>query len=281
MKRFWKVFLITFLSILLLLIITVSIASWLVFTPERLTPIVHKQVEKLITCQSEIGEVDLTFFSTYPNFGLKVKDFALINPVPGAISDTLVKVKELLGIVDADAWRKKKELVLIGLELTGGAINVFSDSLGNTNYDIVVTDTTSAPEKDSETILPVMDIRSVVLDDVNLRYNDLSSKINSVIHDLSTEITGLIKQDNISGKVKLAASGISFEYDGEKYLEQASIKMDIPVDIMASRQFINLKDASITINDLGLELNGTIENDTINQDILTDIDYINCYKCNY
>ncbi len=273
MKRFWKVFLITFLSILLLLIITVSIASWLVFTPERLTPIVRNQAGKIITCQYEIGEVDLTLFSTYPNFGLKVKDFALINPVPGAISDTLVKVKELLGIVDADAWRKKKELVLVGLELTGGSINVFSDSMGNTNYDIMVTDTASPPEKDSETILPVMDIRSVVLDDVNLRYNDLSSKINSVIHDLSTEIIGVVKQDNISGKVKLAASGISFEYDGEKYLEQASIKMDIPVDIIASRQIINLKNATISINDLELGLNGTVENDTLNQHIITDIEY--------
>ena len=153
MRKFWKVLLITALSLVSVLIVTVCVASWLVFTPERLTPIVRKQAEKFFTCQSEIGEVDLTFFSTYPNIGLRVKQFALINPMTDAPSDTLVKVQELLGIVDAAAWRKKKELILVGLELTGGSVNVYSDSLGNTNYDIVAIDTTSRPETDPETPL--------------------------------------------------------------------------------------------------------------------------------
>ncbi len=77
MKKFWKVFLITFLSLLSVLIITVSIVSWLVFTPERLTPLFANQAEKIITCQSEIGEVDLTLFSTYPNFGFKDQKFCI------------------------------------------------------------------------------------------------------------------------------------------------------------------------------------------------------------
>ena len=100
--------------------------------------------------------MDLTFFSTYPNLGLKVRDFALVNPVAGAASDTLVNVKELIGIVDAAAWRKKKELVLVGLELSGGSINVYADSLGNTNYDIVETDTVASTETDTEKSMPVI-----------------------------------------------------------------------------------------------------------------------------
>lgn len=273
MKRFWKVFLITFLSILLLLIITVSIVSWLVFTPKRLTPIVQNQAEKIITCQSEIGEVDLTLFSTYPNLGLRIKNFALINPVPGASSDTLVKVEELLGIIDADAWRKRKELILVGFELTGGSINVYSDSLGNTNYDIVATDTISTPESDSKTPMPIMDIQSVVLNDVNLQYTDLSARLSTVIHDLTAKIDGTVAQDNIRGNINVTTPDISFEYDGEKYLEEASIRLDIPADVLPSRQKINLNQAKISINDLELWLNGTLENDTVNKHIITDIGF--------
>ena len=273
MRKFWKVLLITALSLVSVLIVTVCVASWLVFTPERLTPIVRKQAEKFFTCQSEIGEVDLTFFSTYPNIGLRVKQFALINPMTDAPSDTLVKVQELLGIVDAVAWRKKKELILVGLELTGGSVNIYSDSLGNTNYDIVAIDTISPPETDPETPLPVMDIRSVVLNDVNLQYNDLSAKLNTVIRNLTAKITGTVTQDNISGNINVTTPGISLEYDGKNYLEHASIKLDIPVDVIPSRQFINLKNARAAINDLELLLNGTLENDTINQLINTDIDY--------
>lgn len=273
MKKFWKVLLFTFLSIFLLLIISLSIASWLVFTPERLTPIVRKQAEKFITCQSEIGEVDLTLFSTYPNLGLKIKNFALINPVNGAPSDTLVMVEELLGIVDAAAWRKKKELILVGFELTGGSINVYADSLGNANYDIVATGSGAPPESDSETPLPVMDIRSVVLNDVNLRYDDLSLKLSTVIRDLTAKVAGTFNHDDISGNVSVNTPGISLEYDGEKYLDRASIQLDIPADVQPSRQKINFKKAKISINDLELWLNGSFENDTINKSIITDIGY--------
>lgn len=273
MKKFRKIFFITFLSLFSILVITISIVWWLVFTPERFTPIVRKQAEKYITCQIEIGEVELTLFSTYPNFGIKVKQFALINPVTDTPCDTLVKVEELIAVVDAVAWLKEKELILVGLELTGGSIYVFSDSLGNTNYDIVAAETISPPETDSESILPVIDISNVVLNDVSFQYNDLSLKLNTVIRDLHAKIAGTITQDSISGNLMVSRSEISFEYEGEKYLEQASIQFDIPVDVIPSRQFINLKNARASINGLELLLNGTIENDTINQNIITDISY--------
>ena len=200
--------------------------------------------------------------------------------------------------------------------MRGGTVNVFSDSLGNTNYDIVATDTTSSPSTDSVTTLPSIDIRNVELTDVNINYNDLSLRINtsirdlnakisgtiihdsisgniylsssdisveygeekslqvvSVISDLNAKITGTISQESISGRVNMSSSAISFEYGGEKYLQGASVVLDIPVDVIPSHNFIRLKNSTAKLNDLELLLNGTIENDTINQDIITDISY--------
>ena len=151
MKKFIKIFLISLLSLLGVLILAISVVIWIVFTPARITPIVRKQAAKYITCKSEIGSVELTFFSTFPNFGLKVKNFALINPVTGSMSDTLVSVNELVGVVDAKAYWKKKDIILIGLEMNGGSINVYSDSLGHTNYNITPKDTNPAPAAASKT----------------------------------------------------------------------------------------------------------------------------------
>ena len=273
MKKIWKVVLISVLSLLLLLIIVFSVASWLVFTPERLTPIVQKQADKFLTCQSEIGEVDLTLFSTYPNLGLRIKNFALINPMSDAPSDTLIQVDELIGIVDTKVWRQRKEVLLIGLELTGGSINAFADSLGNTNFDIASADTTSQPEADPNASLPVMDIRKVVLENVNLRYDDLSARLSAAIRDLSAEVAGAITEERISGNINIVTAGISFELNGDKYLENASVKLDMPVEVLPSRQYINLTDATASLNGLALMLNGNIENDTLNRTLITDIDY--------
>src|SRR5450759_4981706 len=107
MKKFIKIFIISLLSLLGVLIVAISVVIWIVFTPGRITPIVRKQAAKYITCKSEIGSVELTFFSTFPNFVLKFRYFALINPVMGSISDTLVRVNELVGVVDAKAYFKR------------------------------------------------------------------------------------------------------------------------------------------------------------------------------
>ncbi len=195
-----------------ILIIAISIVIWIVFTPERITPIVRKQAAKYITCKSEIGSVELTFFSTFPNFGLKVRDFALINPVEGSMSDTLVRVNELVGVVDAKAYWKKKDIILIGLEMNGGSVNVYSDSLGNTNYNIMPPDPNPDPAEASETELPFIDIRNIELKNMSLQYNDQSLKLNTVIRNLSAKINGKINSDSISGNVKISTSMMTLAY---------------------------------------------------------------------
>jgi hypothetical protein len=273
MKKFGKIFLITLISLLSILLVTIFIVLFIVFTPERFTPIVRKQVDKFITCQSEIGEVELTFFSTFPDFGLKIKQFTLINPCADSHSDTLVKVDELTGVIDASAWWKNNDLILTGLELNSGSVNIFTDSLGNTNYDIFATDTTTSPEADSETMMPVIEIRNVVLNEVNLTYNDLSLKLNSVIHNLNAKISGTITQDNITGDIKVLRSVISLEYEGEKYLQQVPVQFDVIAEVVPSRQLINLKNSRVSVNDLELFINGSIENDTVSRYIITDLKY--------
>ena len=273
MKKFIKIFFISLFSLLGVLIVAISVVIWIVFTPGRITPVIRKQAAKYITCKSEIGSVELTFFSTFPNFGLKVRDFALINPVAGSMSDTLVTVNELVAVVDAKAYWKKKDIILIGLQMNRGSVNVYSDSLGHTNYSIMPPDTNPAPDVASETGLPFIDIRNIELKDISLHYNDLSLKLNTEIRNLSAKINGTVIRDKISANVKVSSSMISLDYGGEKYLQQAAVQFDLPVDVITSRQLITLKNATVSINDMELLLNGTIENDTVSKNINADLTY--------
>ena len=313
MKKFIKIFFISLLSLLGVLVVAISVVIWIVFTPARITPLVRKQAAKYITCRSEIGSVELTFFSTFPNFGLKVRDFALINPVTGSMSDTLVMVNELVGVIDAKAYWKKKDIILIGLEMKGGSVNIYSDSLGHTNYNITPPDTNPALAAATKTELPSIDIRNIDVKDVSFHYNDLSMKLNTVIRNLSAKINGKVSRDSISGNVtvntsmisveytkeklnteirdlsakingtairdnmkgniKVSSSMITLDYGGEKYLQQAAVQFDLPIEINTSRQFLKLKSATASINDMELLLNGTIENDTVSKNISTDLTY--------
>ncbi|MFO7369264.1 MAG: AsmA-like C-terminal region-containing protein [Bacteroidales bacterium] len=273
MKKPVKSVIIGIASLLLLVITIIGIMIWLVFTPDRITPIVRKQAEKYISCQSEIGRVELTFFSTFPRFGLKVNRFALINPVANATSDTLVSVEELTGVVDASAWWKNKNLVLTRLMLSNGNIHAFIDSTGHSNFMVFVTDTAAQPESESEAPYTSIDIDNIKLDNINLEYTDLSGMLKAVVRDLTADVSGNIRDNHIEGHIKTDRAVVSFEHKGEKYLQQATAMLDIPVEIIPSRQFIRVKDASVAINGLELALDGTVENDTLNGNILSDLSY--------
>jgi hypothetical protein len=169
------------------------------------------------------------------------------------------------------------------------------------------------PEPETETELPFIDIRNIDLTDISLHYNDQSMKLNTVISDLSAKINGKVSRDSISGNVSVNTSMISVEYAkekinteicdlsakisgtlsgdnmngnvrvstkmisldyaGEKYLQQASIQVELPLDVITSRQYITLKNAKASINELEFVLNGTIENDTLSKNIITDLTY--------
>ncbi len=275
MKKALKILLLSIVSILAIILIVVSITLWLVFTPERLTPIVQNQADKYITCQSDLGEIELTFFSTFPNFGLKISNFSLINPVEGAQSDTLISVNEITGIVDARVWWKTNNLVLIGLEMNNGTINVWADSTGKTNYDIFNAETSpiDARVEDTESVSPEIDIRKISLNGINISYEDQSLKIKSKILDLNADVSGIINADSISGRINLVSRSVSIDYEGEKYLNNASLDFDIPADFLPSKIFVRLKDATASVNGLELFLNGTVENDTISKNLITDISY--------
>ena len=104
MQKNFKRILILFSSLIFLLMLAIGIAVWFVFTPGKLTPVVRTQAAKYLNCKTEIGDVELTFFSTFPRFGLRVNHFALINPIPNAPSKTLFSADQFVGIVDVAAW---------------------------------------------------------------------------------------------------------------------------------------------------------------------------------
>ena len=108
MKRAFKIIGWTLLGLVLTIVAVICIALYVVFTPERLTPIARQAASRYITCEYEIGQVDLTFFSTFPRFGLRADGLLLINPKAGTQNDTVVSASHLLATVDVKEFKGVK-----------------------------------------------------------------------------------------------------------------------------------------------------------------------------
>ncbi len=272
MKKFFKWFAISFGLLLFLLLSAIGIVVWFVFTPAKLTPIVRTQAAKYITCQTEIGEVELTFFSTFPNFGLKVNHFVLVNPTPNAQSDTLVSADQFVGVLDVEAYWKRNELVLTNLQLSNGNINAFVDSLGHTNFDIVKTDTTAVVDTSSMSF-NYINIADVALQNINLSYIDQSMKMETGVRNLTAQMSLSLASDTVVTHMSVSEGLVSFRYEGERYMNNWAVKLDIPAKVILSRQLIKFDESEVSVNDMRVNFSGTVQNDTIGKQIIFDLQY--------
>lgn len=364
MKKFFKIVLISLGSLLLLAAMVAGTAVWLIFTPDRLTPIVRKQAAKYINCTSEVGEVELTFFTTFPRLGLRADKLILVNHIDGAPNDTLVNLKEITGVINIESLVKHRELVVNDFRLSDGNICVYIDSNGHANYDIY--NTSPAEEDTAQTDLPfkIIDLGNIDLNNINVLYIDetmnlkadarrVSAKINGsmtnddivgvidakpfdlaleygagtsatgseappmleaeiymaatvsgslksgiltvdaavnsldgMLHycsdsltfdmgvkDLSAAVSGSLYGDSISGEIIMNPTTAMFQLGDETYLQDASVALNLVADAVLSRQLVTLKEASLSVNDLKLDVAGTVENDTVQNLVATNLSY--------
>ena len=80
-KRILKWISLTILGIIVLIGIAIGIVINFVFTPSKLTPFVQKTAAQYLKADVHIGEIELTFFSTFPDFGLKITDASIVSNV--------------------------------------------------------------------------------------------------------------------------------------------------------------------------------------------------------
>ncbi len=272
MKKVFKWISITFALIISLVAMVAGIAVWFVFTPAKITPIVRSQAAKYISCESQIGEVELTFFSTFPRFGLKVNHFALINHISEAPSDTLVRADQFVGIVDLSAWWKRNELLLNELQFSNGTVNAFVDSLGRTNFDIVRSDTVSTPA-DSEMPFRFINIENIELENINVSYIDQSLKLRTTVRNLKTQFSGKMISDTINTNINVSEGLLSLDYEGVYYLRNVAVKAKIPAKVILSKQFVEFGNSEASVNNLSFTFHGTVENETLHNQMITNLDY--------
>lgn len=66
-------------ALLTVFLLAVTIVVNFIFTPEKLTPVVLNVANQSLNARLQMKSVELTFFSTFPRFGLKVTDGVLVS----------------------------------------------------------------------------------------------------------------------------------------------------------------------------------------------------------
>ncbi len=273
MRRFFKLFFIALGTFFLLLLVSASILVWIVFTPARLTPLIRSQADKHIPYLTEIGEVELTLFSTFPQFGIRVNGLSVISPGTGSPSDTLARADAITGVIDAKAFWKDRRLTICNFILSNGSVNIFSDSLGHTNFGLLISEP-AGPDNSPEREWDLASLNNAEINNLSFSYTDLAAGISSSISGLSAKMAGDFGDESFTGSLSLSNAIVSVKYGGHDYLDNAGIKISTPEGgIMLKRNRLLLKEVFASINDLGILLTGSVENGAEGNGVAADLDF--------
>lgn len=189
MKKALKIFGITLGSIILLLAIVIGSALWVVFTPERLTPIVRNVASEYVKCEHHIGQVELTFFSTFPHFGLAIDSIIVVNPVEGAPSDTVLSVPHAITSVDVMALLNEKTLSIPTLSMPDIQANIYIAADGQANYDVLALPQDTTAEDTTAFVLPFEKIAvgELVVSAKSLRYKSEPDTMDIALHQTAIQ----------------------------------------------------------------------------------------------
>lgn len=238
------------------IIIALSIACYLIFTPARLTAIAHQVADQYVTCEYELDEVELTYFSTFPYFGVSVKDACLINPMEGAQSDTLVAVPELLvslKLIDAIHGN----ICIKRFHLRDATANIYIAADGTTNFDVFKSEDDEEEEEDEGgwQLKSVRWEEDLKVSAHHLSFVDEKDTIAASLDEASIVLASQKRDDLDGARLDLSAQHVCATLKGEEYAQDLELRLHLPV-YYKNLEHVYIDKAKLQVNDFGLLLDG-------------------------
>ena len=270
-RKLIRVSAITVGALLLTGVVVVAFVINYVFTPDKLTPIVLNVANRSLDADLKVESVELTFFSTFPQFGLKVDEGFLVSKVLNDSlpqkTDSLLAFKECVLAVNPLDYFLKNKISVYNLSLKNVAVYAYRNKAGKANWEIVKTssdtlavekDTISQNKFDSE-----IDIRQVELEHANLIFDDRNTEVYSRIDDVDLRLKLALTKGISSLGVEFENKNILFWQQGELLINKVAASLQTDIGIDRSTALWTLKNTGSTINGIRLDVNGELKRDTV------------------
>lgn len=281
-KRIVKTVLITLLSLILLLLIGIGFVINFVFTPSKLTPIVENAAKEFLNADVSFEEIELTFFSTFPDFGLKITDGTVIS---GALRDSAVRpesrdslmhMKTCLVTVNPVSYLVKNRIEVKEFLIEQPEIYAYVDTTGRVNWDLVraadsvvsdtaVVDTTSFNSRIS--------IKNVRIRDGKVVFDDRSTQLYARVTGLNLNLDGFLGKKRAKVKLDFSTGNILFWQRGILLVNHLALGLETEMKINRDSLLYTLNKAVFDVNGLKFGAGGSVRADTANKRLQVDLKY--------
>ncbi len=268
-------------SLLVVLTIVITIALYFVFTPEKITPTVVKVANDNLNAKVDIERVELTFFSTFPRFGLRMHRGAVVSKAlrdtAWQSTDTLATFKKATFVVKPIDFLLHKKLSVHRLALDSANVYAFKDENGVANWDIFAVTTDTMAVDTTENTNPYfaneVNLRRIALRHANVIFDDRETKLYTRIEDATLKLSANLNKERSLFNVEFDNRNILYWQDGQLLVNNIATHFTTDIEVNRVTNTLILNDALLNVNDIALDLKGTILRDTTARALNLDLSY--------
>lgn len=279
-KGILKIAGISFGSLIVLILIAITVAINFVFTPSRLTPVVLKTANQALNAKLEMKSVELTFFFTFPRFGLKLVDGSLVSKVFSDTAwqktDSLLSFGKCVVVVNPIDYLINKKITLNYLGLEDASVYAYKNREGIANWDIVASDTTAVADTASSGKTDLsggIDIRRVSLKRANVIFDDRDTRVYARLTNAALNLTASLQKEHSKLAMRFSNDNVLFWQDGQLLVNKVATDLKTSLDLDRSTRTLTLNDANISLNGITFDVKGTLKRDTVRRTLNVDIAY--------
>ena len=243
------------LGLLIVLILAAAVILPVVYK-DKIVALVKEETNKNINAKVDFGDFDLTLFSSFPNFTLKLKDLSVVGIAPFA-GDTLTSAKELSLTIDIMSVLKGGQIDIASIKLNQALINLIVLKDGKANWDISKPDTaaTSASQEPSKFKVA---LKSFGVEQGRLSYDDASLGFKMTMDELNIKGDGDFTQDLFVLSTVTNATSSNLWYGGIKYLHNVKTMLKADLDMDMPNMKFTFKENELQLNELALGMDGWV-----------------------
>lgn len=281
LKKALKIALLSIVSFLFLIVAIIAFVIYFIFTPARLTPVVLKAANESLNARLNMTGVELTFFSTFPQFGLRLTDGTLVSEslrdTVASRQDSLLSFKECVVTVNPLAYLRNNQISIHNLSLRDASVCAFRNKEGKSNWDILkpATDTVVVQQDTTTTTSfnSTIDIKNIELKNAHITFDDRSTEVYTRIDSADLRLKASLTEGLSSLSLEFSNKNLLFWQQGELLINKVSASIRTDIEIDRRTLTYELKNTGLTINGISLDVDGTFVRDTAAKTIAMDVRY--------
>ena len=240
-------------------IILVSMLLILLLAPLLFQDRIKQEVKNLAnrTLKTELNftDMNLSFFSHFPNLSLTLTGFSLKSPAPFS-NDTLIRANEIAFGVDVGSLLGKT-IRITRIYFDRAVINIRYNDKGAANYEVYQSkDTVSVHKETTSSPGAELNIEHIIFKNCRVVYADPAIPVEIVASGLNYAGTSSITSDffNLTSDVKI--DGLDVTYNHRKYIDSKPVTAKLTTRVNSRDLSVNFEKNDLKIKDIPLQFSG-------------------------